>query len=321
MRKFTICLLLLFSLATLFGQGTEDWLWGEDEEDKKEQENKIEDPDFIRVNYQKKDARRAMVYSMLLPGAGQFYADKSSITTYIFPVLEIGMIAGILVFSNRGDKKTDDYEYFANGELIEYAFGDTMITTHRYERDRQHRVESIIMGLNSIDIYESSYFRLDGDNTQHFYEDIGKYPHYVYGWADWYYHFATDNLGNEVDPIWYPDGYENNPGWVWSGNYPIYNDDALGYSTGIPIENNSHASSAMRKEYVALRNKAKDEYAISRGFTYGLVVNHLVSGFDAIRLARKANKGVLSDSGLRFNYYAAMRESKLTPTLEINWKF
>jgi len=262
-----------------------------------------------------------MVYSMLLPGAGQYYADKSSITTYIFPALEIGIIAGIFVFQNRGDKKTDDYEHYANGELIEYTVGDSTFSTYRYDRVRQQRVELLIMGLNASDIYESSYFRLDADNTQHFYEDIGKYPHYVFGWADWYYHFATDENGVDTAPIWYPGGYEDNPGWVWSGNYPLYNDESLGYSTTIPIENNSHASSAMRKKYVALRNDAKAEYAVSRGFTFGLVANHIASGLDAIRLARNANKGALSDGGLRFNYYAAMRNNALTPTLELNWKF
>ena len=304
----------------LFAQNTDDWLWGEEEEEKPAQE--IKDPEFIKVNYEKKDARLAMIYSMLLPGAGQFYADKSSFTTYVFPILEVGMIAGIIMYNNRGKDKAKDYEHYANGEDIAYTLGDgQIIMTTRYDRNRQHRVESILMGLNASDIYESSYFRLDGDNTQHFYEDIGKYPHYVFGWADWYYHFATDQAGVELDPIWYPGGHEDNPGWVWQGNYPLWDDDALGYSVEIPIENYNHASSPMRKEYVKMRDKAKAEYAVARTLSFTLAGNHLLASLDAIRLARKANKNYLSDTGIRFQYYAQIRENRLTPTLGLNWMF
>jgi len=304
----------------LFAQNTDDWLWGEEEEEKPAQE--VKDPEFIKVNYEKKDARLAMIYSMLLPGAGQFYADKSSFTTYVFPILEVGMIAGIIMYNNRGKDKAKDYEHYANGEDIAYTLGDgQVIMTTRYDRNRQHRVESILMGLNASDIYESSYFRLEGDNTQHFYEDIGKYPHYVFGWADWYYHFATDQAGGELDPIWYPGGHEDNPGWVWQGNYPLWDDDALGYSVEIPIENYNHASSPMRKEYVKMRDKAKAEYAVARTLSFTLAGNHLLASLDAIRLARKANKNYLSDTGIRFQYYAQIRENRLTPTLGLNWMF
>jgi hypothetical protein len=76
-------------LTALSAQGAEDWLW---EEEKPEAE-KLE-ADFIKVNYEKKDARLAMLMSMVLPGAGQFYANKSAFTTYLFPILEIGLAAG-----------------------------------------------------------------------------------------------------------------------------------------------------------------------------------------------------------------------------------
>jgi hypothetical protein len=232
------------------------------------------------------------------------------------------MIAGIIMYNNRGKDKAKDYEHYANGEDIAYTLGDgQIIMTTRYDRNRQHRVESILMGLNASDIYESSYFRLDGDNTQHFYEDIGKYPHYVFGWADWYYHFATDQAGVELDPIWYPGGHEDNPGWVWQGNHPLWDDDALGYSVEIPIENYNHASSPMRKEYVKMRDKAKAEYAVARTLSFTLAGNHLLASLDAIRLARKANKNYLSDTGIRFQYYAQIRENRLTPTLGLNWMF
>lgn len=320
MPKIILCLILCSMLTALSAQGAEDWLW---EEEKPEAE-KLE-ADFIKVNYEKKDARLAMLMSMVLPGAGQFYANKSAFTTYLFPILEIGLAAGIIYYNDRGNDKTDIFEKYANGEEIEFTLGDgTIIVTTRYDRERQRRVEGILMNLNPVDIYEESYFRLEDANSQHFYEDIGKYPHYVFGWADWYYTFATDTSGNFIGPNWYPGGYDStpaDPNWIWGGNYPLYDDPENGLSTTVMVSNESHSSSPMRKKYVQLRNDAKDEYAIARAFTFGLAANHIAAGLDAIRVTRKVNRGAITDNGIRLKYYTGLRNDQLTPTLALNWKF
>jgi len=321
MQKFLLSILMLLILGSLTAQSIDDWLW---EKDGRPEEESI-DPDFIKVNYARKDARLAMVMSALVPGSGQFYADKSAFTAYLFPAIEIGMIAGIFIHQNKGDDKTKDFERYANQETITYTLGDgTEIETVRYDRDRQHTVQNILMNLNPVDIYEESYFRLEDVNTQHFYEDIGKYPHYVFGWADWYYHFATDIHGNDEAPIWYPSGYDSDPadpGWIWRGNYPLWDDADLGFSTGIPIENSTHASSAMRKKYVDMRNEAKDEYSKAHLYTFGLALNHVASALDAVRVTSKVNRGAITDSGFRMNYYTAVRDNYVTPSLGFNWKF
>jgi hypothetical protein len=322
LQVIILSILLCAIAANAFAQNSEDWLWEDSEQTPQEEELVA---DFIKVNYDKKDARLAMLMSMVVPGSGQFYADKSSFTTYLFPAIEIGMVAGILYFTNQGNEKTKDFEHYANQELVEYALPNgELIETYRYDRDRQHRVEGILKGLNSVDIYEDSYFRLDDSNTQHFYEDIGKYPHYVFGWADWYYTFASDEDGNFVSPQWAPSGYDANPpdpGWVWSGNYPIYDDPEQGLSTNQIVSNNTHQSSAMRERYVDMRNEAKSEYSTARLFTFGLAINHIAAGLDAIRVTRKINRGAITDNGLRFKYFTAIRNNHLTPSLSLNWKF
>ncbi|MCK9331814.1 MAG: hypothetical protein M0Q19_01400 [Candidatus Cloacimonetes bacterium] len=321
MRKIIICLMLMTIVSSVFAQNAEDWLW--ENETPKEEELKA---DFIQVNYEKKNARTAMVMSMLFPGAGQFYADRSAFTTYLFPVLEAGMIAGIVYFNKRGDDKTKDYEYYANGELIDYTLpnGEVIQNTFRYSRERQERVETLLLNLNSADIYEQSYFRLDDNNTQHFYEDIGKYAHYVFGWADWYYTFATDESGSDQDPNWSPSGYDTdppNPNWTWSGNYPLYDVPERDLYMDHEVRNDSHDFSIMRRKYIEMRNEAKSDYAISRAFTFGLAFNHIAAGLDAIRLTRKVNRGAITDRGIRMQYYTRLRNDKLTPTLSFNWKF
>lgn len=323
MRKILLCVLLVSFLGSLVAQAKEDWIWGDDDQ----AEEEALDKDFITINYAKKNAHLAMVMSALVPGAGQFYADKSAFTTYIFPAIEIGLIAGLFVYQKQGNDKTKDFERYANQELITYELGDgSSIETYRYARDRQHRIEEILKGLNPVDIYEESYFRLDAHDCQHFYEDIGKYPHYVFGWADWYYTFATDASGNIVDengdpitPIWYPGGHSEepfDPNWKWRGNYPLWGDNI-----GVPVENDTHASSRMRETYVNMRNEAKDAYAKTNYFKLGLVFNHIGAAIDAVRVTRKVNRGAISDSGIRMQYYTAVRDQNLTPTLGFNWKF
>ncbi|HNQ43682.1 MAG TPA: DUF5683 domain-containing protein, partial [Candidatus Cloacimonadota bacterium] len=138
MRRFIFTALLCMLATLLLAQsgGIDDFLWQEDE-DKPSTEL---DNDIIQVNYARKDARRAMLYSMLFPGAGQFYADKSSFTTYVFPILEAGFITGIIVYANRGKDKAKRYENYATGEQIDYVLGDgTTIQTYRYDRSRQDR--------------------------------------------------------------------------------------------------------------------------------------------------------------------------------------
>ncbi len=316
MRKILLSVILLCLLGSLMAKDGEDWIWG----DKEQTEEESSDSDFIKMNYEKRNPRVAMLMSALVPGAGQFYANKSAITTYIFPVIEIGMIAGWYVFQKQGDDKTKDFERYANQETITYTLGDgSTIETVRYERERQERIQDILLNLNPVDIYEQSYFRLDGTNTQHFYEDIGKYPHYVFGWADWYYTFATDETGADKEPIWYPGGHSEtppNPGWIWHGNYALWGDN-----TTIPVENNTHASSSMRKAYVDLRNEAKDAYSKTDIFKFGLVFNHVGAAIDAIRVTRNANRGAITDSGVRMQYYTAIRDQNLTPTVALRWNF
>ncbi len=55
--------------------------------------------DLIKQNYNRKSAQLAMVMSMLVPGAGQFYANKTVLTTYYFPG-----------FGNRADWRTGVFQ-------------------------------------------------------------------------------------------------------------------------------------------------------------------------------------------------------------------
>jgi len=321
MKRFVLSGLAVVFVLVLFAQGKQSsdidqWLYRQQGSEQPVKRDSVITNDLIKVNYQKKSAHLAMLMSMVVPGAGQFYADKSAITTYIFPVLELISIGGIVYFNIQGSDKAKAYEKYATGEIITYTTPDgTHKTGYRYNRAFQNQVQEILKGINTSDIYDNGYFRLDATNTQHFYEDIGKYPHYVFGWADWYYRFSADESGNFADPHWVVDGPLDNPNTHWTGNNPIWGPD-----TQISIAASSTVASAMRTTYIKMRNDAKDEYSKGHIFTMALAFNHLAAGIDAIRVTNKRNRLYISQLP-SLNIYAASMEGNVTPMLGMKWQF
>lgn len=256
--------------------------------------------------YDKKSVRRAMLLSSLFPGAGQFYADKTSLTTYIFPVLEIGLWAGYLYYYSKGADKEEEYQDFAD----EY-----------YRRDYQTFAQNtIINDLTHFDNgFYTNHFRLDDSNTQHFYEDIGKYDKYIFGWIDWFDIYATD--GN----IWVT------PNWNWVadslGVYKYYGLTApanpssayyLGNETLYDAKNGIY--SGKRHKYIDMRRQAENYYDKGRFFSFGIVANHMLAALDAVRLAKKHNRQY-ADSSLKVKMGPVIVNNQLSAAFLISKKF
>ncbi|MDZ4121133.1 MAG: hypothetical protein U1C33_01835, partial [Candidatus Cloacimonadaceae bacterium] len=124
------------------------------------------------------------------------------------------------------------------------------------------------------------------------------------------------------------DGYQNAWKWTsgqpheiqWEGNAVIatYDPDSENH---VYIRPDSPSASPMRRKYVSMRQDAEKEYNMARAFGFGLAINHVVSGFDAIRVTRKRNRYFLSDSGLRIQYYADLRNDNFTPSMNLSYRF
>ncbi|MEF3695240.1 MAG: hypothetical protein V3576_07825 [Candidatus Cloacimonadota bacterium] len=324
--KITSLILLVMTLgcASLVAQSYEDLIFGTDPvaDTTGTSLQPLQNDDLITVNYQKKDARKAMLFSMILPGAGQFYADKSVIRTYIYPVVELALIGGILYFNNQGDKKVDDYEYFANGETITQQIGDYSYTGPRYRREYQNNVQAILIAHSNVDIYDGTFFRLDSNDTQHFYEDIGKYNKYIFGWADWYHTFAAEAGDFVLDLPEYEDAFVLSGDGIdarWLGNHTIDNIIAGNMSAMVP--SSSPTNSLMRREYIDMRKDAETEYSSARLVSLGLIANHFISAIDAVLLTNDRNRMSISQSPFQMNYYTALRENRITPTFNLSYRF
>jgi hypothetical protein len=290
--------------------------------------------DIIRVNYAKKDARLAMLLSAILPGAGQFYANKSAITTYIFPIIEVAVIGGMVYYDNQGDKKTKVYKKYATETIDQdiYSFTDagTVIyhyTGPRYNREFQYATQENLKDIHSNDIYDGDYFILDSDNSQHFYEDIGKYDKYIFGWADWYANYADSTMLPFTE--WPNTGNDNfNPNFAFeitdplNQNYNSYANTWLGnYHLGSDLTSYDLPYSEFRNKYIKMRQDAEDEYRGVHYLSFGIALNHIASAIDAVFGANKVNRFYLSENKIKFNYYAALKEGHLTPMIGLNLSF
>ncbi len=248
-----------------------------------------DDQDIIKVNYQKKSAALAMALSAVIPGFGSIYADYSSWTGYVFPVIEACLWVGYAHYQNEGLNKESDYEDFAN---------------HNYNRQYYQTAMTDLKNQDENDIYDDNHFRLDIGNTQHFYEDIGKYNKYVFGWTDWYAKYGHDNTFD----------WEFDSDGTWLGNKP---------TDGTAVEGQyDRPYSNLREDYIHMRQDAEDSYDRADYVTWGIMANHVIAILDAYRVTRAYNVEYLSQAPrFQFNVQPVVCNERITPMLMTSWKF
>jgi len=239
-----------------------------------------------------KSAGKAILFSSIFPGSGHFYANKSSVGTFIFPVLEVAFWAGIIYFDNKGDSIERDYMNFAD---------------KHYDRSFQHRVEdNLINHEASSPIYSSQHFRLEDVNSQHFYEDIGKYNKYIFGWKDWYDIYSYND---QIRWLFDNDG-------VWMGNAPTHPD----HSYDDPNRYDKPYSE-YRNQYIRMRLDAQENYDKKYALSFGVALNRVVSVIDVIRVTNTYNREIRYASNHQFSITPMIVNNQLTPTLNLTTRF
>ncbi len=224
-----------------------------------------------------KSTRKAFFLSLLMPGLGELYVGSKR--GFIFMGVEA--VAWWMYLTNNADGNDleDEYEEFADaywhyyddvksdgtalgynywGYIKEkYEIPDT-IGPEDYELINEH-IDSRLSGASS-----SSTHSLPSTKTQQYYEMIGKYDQFVYGWED-----IDENNSSLVDQ-------DGNP----NGNYG---------------EDTSTIESPLRQKYMDMRGESNDKLkAAQRGISI-MLINRVLSAIDAGRLAYKHNQKLESD--------------------------
>ena len=238
---------------------------------------------------------RPMLYSLILPGAGQWY-NKS-------PAWKIGLFAGIeaaSIFSGlQWKKKAEDirlqYEIFAdqNWDLETWVFNTLNTPIGNYADvhiNGTHKLTLVLSG--SLAVQYGNYVSSDSlENNAHwvytnevsvlrdrdFYENIGKYDQFVGGWIDCY-------------------GLANNQLW-----FEVEKD--VGDSTEIII------STPNKEDYVNQRGRSNDYLNMAKYAVSAVMFNHVISALEAvwstqIRNRPKKERKVQTNVGLLYNQHA-----------------
>jgi len=304
-KTITIIILLTAILTLLMAQEIEPFQGNSDKQDSL----RSKETSIIDSRYTKKSAGKAMLLSSVFPGAGQLYVTPRSITGYVFPVIEAVLLSGYFIYQTKGTDKEDEYMAYATDEEITIG----AYTGPRYDREIQHTTEaSMIAAYKAVtgdvgNIYTNDHFRLDDDNTQHFYEDIGKYNKYIFGWADWQHEYGA----NGYSWAWSDTSVTHSP-VVWVGNKQTI--------AGAP-DTVFQPFSEMRKEYIEMRMDAEEFYKTADNFALGLVFNHIVSSIDALRVTRKYNREYIVQSPYKTGIRTAMINGRLTPLVSMSYRF
>ena len=242
---------------------------------------------------------RPMLYSLILPGVGQWY-NKS-------PAWKIGLFAGIEVasiFSGlQWRKKAEDirlkYEIFADQNWDLQTWVDNTLNTPlgNYADVHINGTHKLILVLSgSLAEQYGNYVSSDSlENNAHwvytgevnvlrdrdFYENIGKYDQFVGGWTDCY------------DPS---DIQYTFPQW-----FEVEKD--VGDSTEIII------STPNKQDYVGQRARANNYLNMAKYAVSAVMFNHVISALEAvwatqIRNRPKKEQKVQTNVGLLYDQHA-----------------
>ncbi len=122
----------------------------------------------------RKSVLKAFVYSAVVPGAGQLYTG-SKVKAVTFFGIEAATWAGYLIFHGKGNDKTNFFNDFADLHWSEARY-----TSFLFDNFQVYDDES------AVDDYGNLVFthHLPDTKTQQYYEMIGKYNQFVFGWDD-----------------------------------------------------------------------------------------------------------------------------------------
>jgi len=230
-------------------------------------------------NRGEKSVTKAVLFSAAIPGTGQLY-NGSAWKGAAFLVLEAVAIFAQFHYDSEGGKLENRFEALADGQWNEDAYWDWIAEIS--DRDRNDD--------SALREYEKATFShfLPEKKNQQYYENIGKYNQFVFGWQD----FRDDILvGQSFTLTDYKDG--------------SYQGEKL------------ETISPTRNDYTEIRKDSNDNFKRASTFTTITVFNHVLSALDAGITANRNNQKIRATVGMRGLLY----RNEVVPALAlgISW--
>jgi hypothetical protein len=148
--------------------------------------------------FKNKSVKRAFVYSLIIPGTGEFYAG-SKIKAALFFGLDVTFWSLYFNYHKKGKNKEDEYIAFA---------------------DKYWDEEKYLVWWGELDSTERNKYThtLPDEHNQQYYEMIGKYKQFAFAWEDF-----NPNEADEDSMTPYRDHYlgvrEQSNSWLNKAKY------------------------------------------------------------------------------------------------------
>jgi len=206
---------------------------------------------------------KAALYSAVLPGAGQYYAE-SYWRAALYATLEVAAWTTYFIYDAKGNKKDDEMRDYGDEHWSERKYWSKLYdeaTTKNIANLPTFQTEisgdPLLLGFNS-DMADQLRFlenelgyshSLPSTHTQQYYEMIYKYPHqFAIGWDD-----------SIFDNVYSPDASD--------------------------LPNTA-------RYYRNLRNLTEEYYDVATSATMAALVNHVISALDAALAAKAYNNSL-----------------------------
>lgn len=185
-------------------------------------EENLQDGEFsgMDMGVTQKSVGRAVLFSALVPGTGQVYAG-SYIKAAAFLAVEATAWALNISFTNKGDKRTTEFEAFADQNWSEQRYWSFVylrvkdregVTLPEFQLDTSDPDRPVISDWQSaeplLDEYDDSRYlpgfthQLPETKTQQYYEMIGKYPEqFGNAWQDASYDQFYNGYEGRITPM------------------------------------------------------------------------------------------------------------------------
>lgn len=248
--------------------------------------------DYMRVKHtylpdslKKKNVLLGAGLSVLLPGAGEFYA-QSYIKAAIFLGVEIASWGAHFYFNHKGNTQTDKFQSYADTYWDVRKYARWLVNEGFPEHTGINPDEPDLNRLREeIMVCESANFShtMPEYHSQQFYELIGKYQNFQAGWI---------NLAH--DPTKTPGPYY----------YQTYKDPVF-------------------LDYSVERQKANDYYDYATTGIIVVIVNHVLSAADAAWSVSIFNKKLSMQTGFEIKHYTSpfTYQSTNMPTFNFKMSF
>lgn len=219
------------------------------------------------------------LYSLVIPGTGQYHSERYTKAAIFFGA-EIALIAYALINDKNGNDKTEEFQNYAEAHWSaeRYALwirnhgadyqdvnnpqspGNTAIDLARVRNNDFSEINA----WESAPHTEGFSHQLPRFREQQYYELIGKYHQFKFGWDQ------------------YPDA--NNDGIPDSDNKQY---------------DNYFTAEAQVNAYATERAKANDYYYAASFAASVIVINHVISALDAYVSTKSFNNDISATLGLR----------------------